>query len=221
MTGTGWKRFCLLVVTVAWSFTISSCGSTQQVHLFGRVVDPPFKVGGTRLETTAGRPFSIASSGGTALTLVFFGYSKCPDICPVVLAALTAGLAKLTTAEQAEVTTVFVTSDPVRDTPETLRRYLDRFSTSIVGLRGSLAATAKLGKTIGIYVDQGEALPGGGYDPSAHGAYLVGIDRSHQAPVFWGSDTAPSEYAHDIRFLLTEHPEHLRAPEVAPTTVSP
>lgn len=100
------------------------------------------------------------------------------------------------------VTTVFVTTDPDRDTAAVLRRYLDRFDPNIVGLRGSIATTASIGKSVGIYVDQGEELPDGGYDPNSHSAYVIAVDRTHRAPMFWGSDTAPSQFAHDIRTLL-------------------
>jgi len=179
-----------------------ACGPARTSTVNGHVVDPPFRVDHASLRTTDGRPFSLTSAR-TRLTLVFFGYTKCPDICPAVLASLTAGLAKLTDSQRSNVTTVFVSSDPDHDSAMVLRRYLDHFDPRIVGLRGPLATTAAIANSVGIYVDPGGRLPGRGNDPNSHSTYVIAIDETHRAPLFWRSDTSPSQFAHDIRILLS------------------
>ena len=94
-----------------------------------------------------------------------------------------------------------MSTDPERDTPPVLRAYLDRFDPRIVGLRGSLTKIAALAESVRIYVDQGSG-PAAEYDPNSHSTYVVAINDRHRAPLFWRSETAPSQYAHDIRALL-------------------
>lgn len=190
---------------------LTGCGQEKAVALHGTVVDPPFTVAADELRTTEGEPYSLAEDTTAPLTLVFFGYTKCPDICPAVLSSITSGLVKLTEEQREQVDIVFITSDPDTDTPEVLRTYLDRFDQGMVGLSGSLTTIAEVGESIGVYVDAGEELPGGGYDPNSHGSYVIGINDKHEAPIFWSGDTAPSQFADDIRFLLTERPEKLKS----------
>lgn len=197
----------LLVVAVL----AVGCGEERAVSLHGTVVDPPFTVAADALTTTEGESYSLAKDTTAELTLVFFGYTQCPDICPAVLSSISSGLVKLTEEQRDQVDVVFVTSDPERDTSRVLRNYLDRFRDGIVGLSGDLDTIAKVGESIGVYVDAGEELPGGGYDPNSHGSYVIGINDRHEAPIFWSGDTAPSQFADDIRFLLTEKPENLKA----------
>lgn len=91
-----------------------------------------------------GKPFTEARLGGRP-TLMFFGFTSCPDICPATLANISAWLAEFGTSAD-EVNAIFVTVDPARDTPKTLKDYLASFDSRIVGLTGTpeqLAAMAK------------------------------------------------------------------------------
>lgn len=201
----------LLAVLLVVLLLASGCGQEKSVDLTGTVVDPPFEVAADELTTTEGKPYSLAEDTTAPLTLVFFGFTNCPDICPAVLSSIASGLVKLTEEQRDQVDIVFVTSDPDRDTPKVLRTYLDRFRDGIVGLSGDVKTVAKVGESIGVFVDDGAQLPNGGYDPNSHGSYVIGINDKHEAPIFWSGDTAPSQFAADIRFLLTEKPEKLKA----------
>ena len=86
------------------------------------------------LTTTDGRDYDFAQETSGKLTLLFFGYTSCPDVCPIHLATLTGALEQPGVVDP---TVVFVSIDPARDTPETVRRYLDRWSTDYVGLVGT------------------------------------------------------------------------------------
>lgn len=205
------SRVSVLAVLLVTLLLAAGCSQEKSVDLHGTVVDPPFTVAEDELRTTEGKPYSLAKDTTAPLTLVFFGYTKCPDICPAVLSSITSGLLKLTDEQREQVDIVFVTSDPDRDTPAVLRTYLDRFDQGMVGLSGEVKTVAKVGESIGVFVDVGEEFPGGGYDPNSHGSYVIGINDKHEAPIFWSGDTAPSQFADDIRFLLTEKPEKLKA----------
>lgn len=208
------RRPALLVVAaLIATFALTGCGGgPENVTLFGTVVDPPFAVAAAPLRTTEGAPFSLAKDTDAPLNLIFFGYTHCADICPAVLSSVASGLAKLTTAQQKQVQLYFVTSDPKRDTSPVLTAYVARFDPRFKALSGDLATIAKVAKSIGVFVDPGNPLASGGYDPNSHGSYVIGINANHQAPIFWNAETAPSQFAADFRFLLTQKPTHLVGP---------
>ena len=104
----------------------------------------PFRRPAFTLTDTTGAAYDFKAETGGRPTLLFFGYTDCPDICPTTMADIALALRGLDreVAEQVEV--VFVTTDPVTDTPEVLGEYLDRFDadlpTSFVGLTGDQEA---------------------------------------------------------------------------------
>ena len=111
-------------------------GSEHNGWLHGTVLNPPLPAPSQTLEDTDGRPFSIADQAHTHVTVLFFGYIHCPDVCPTTMADLAAARRKLPTTPRQKVTVVFVTEDPRRDTPAALRTWLDRIDPSFIGLIG-------------------------------------------------------------------------------------
>lgn len=111
--------------------------------LQGVVLELPVPRPEFTLPDVEGRPFAFHERTRGRLTLLAFGYTYCPDVCPMHLATITGALRAL--GDDAEsVQAVFVTVDPARDTPERLREYLGNFHESIVGLRGTEAEVAAL-----------------------------------------------------------------------------
>lgn len=92
-----------------------------------------------------GRGFTRQQLAGHA-TLLFFGFTNCPDICPTTLATLAEVLRG---APLPGLRLVFVTIDPDRDSSENLRQYLSAFSDQFIGLRGTAQALAPLMKSLG------------------------------------------------------------------------
>jgi protein SCO1/2 len=91
-----------------------------------------------------GQPYDFAAETGGKPTLLFFGYTNCPDICPTTMADVALALRGVEPGLAERVRVVFVTTDPVFDTPEVLAEYLGRFDadlpTRFVGLTGDQAA---------------------------------------------------------------------------------
>lgn len=192
---------------------LAGCGSDpKSVDLSGTVVDPPYGVSDVVLTTDEGKPWSMSKDTTKTLTLVFFGYTQCPDICPGVLSAIASALTRLTPEQQEQVELVFITTDPKRDTPAVLQDYLGRFNPTYVGLTGDLETVGKVAEPLHVFVDSGELLPSGGYDPNSHGTQIFGINAKHEAPIFWGAETSPAQFAADFRFLIDEKPERLKGP---------
>lgn len=102
------------------------------------------EIGEFNLKTLDGREFSKANVEGRPLA-VFFGFTHCPDICPTTLAELTSLLKEMGEAAN-ELTPIFITVDPERDTAEALRQYMTAFDPRIIALRGELDATRQAAK---------------------------------------------------------------------------
>src|SRR5579884_2466630 len=93
----------------------------------GGLVTPPLPKPSFILTDTSGRRFDFAAVTKGYVTLLFFGYTYCPDQCPMHMANLSAALKKLPAGTAERVKLVFLTTDPARDTPQVLRRWLDLF----------------------------------------------------------------------------------------------
>ena len=164
----------------------------------------PYDVPAEPLTDTDNQPYSLVDDTDKDLTLVFFGYSQCPDICQVVMSNLSSAMTRLDDADRDRVDVVFVTTDPARDTPEVLRRYLDAFDPEFVGLTGDLGTIADIGEPLAVHVGQGEKLPSGGRDVSSHSSQVTAITADDTSPLLWTQDTSSADFAADIHTLLNE-----------------
>ncbi len=171
--------------------------------LHGIVLPTPDQAADLALTATDGSTYRLVSDTRKPLTLVFFGYTHCPDICQVVMADVASALTRLDDAERAEVGMLFVTTDPARDDAATLRAYLDRFDPSFEGVTGPLPRIVSAGESLGVAVEKGEKLPSGGYEVS-HGTQVVGVLPDGTAPLVWTQGTSPSQIADDIQVVLAE-----------------
>jgi protein SCO1/2 len=88
------------------------------------------------LTDTDGRPFSFQKETRGSVAILFFGFTNCPDVCPVHMANLAAVLDELPSEVSRQVKVIFITVDPERDTPTRLREWLDQFDESFIGLTG-------------------------------------------------------------------------------------
>lgn len=170
-------------------------GSDDGFH--AAVLPEPYVVPDISLRDTDGAPYSLATDAERPLTLVFFGYTNCPDICQTIMASLASALNRLDDAEREQVEVVFVTTDPARDDEAALREYLDRFDPSFVGLTGELGDITELGDSVGVYIEKGKKLPTGGYEVD-HGTPVLGLDADGTVGLVWTGGTSVAEFAEDI-----------------------
>jgi len=147
----------------------------------GSVLDPAPDRPATDLIDTDGAPFDLRRATAGQLTLVFFGYTNCPDICSVQMATLKQSLDRV----EVPAKVVFVTTDPARDTPERLRSWLDSFDPAFTGLTGSEAAIARAQRDMGVTVAVADEV-------EKDGAYTVG--HSSAVYVFTTDDRAHLAY---------------------------
>lgn len=135
-------------------------------------------------------------------TLVYFGFTHCPDECPDTLAALARVRRQ---AAMPGLQVLFVTVDPSRDTPAVLARYLRQFDAAFVGLTGDPAGIQRLAASLGVAIDRVN-LPGGGYDFEHTMAILLFDSGAREVGVF----TPPFDARQLARALRGVAPE-LRA----------
>jgi len=196
------RRTAVALGTLVLLAGLAGCGDddVKAGDLHGSVVDPPFTVSKDELVDTDGDAYSLTESTDKRLTMVFFGYTNCPDICGLVMGNLASAMTRLDEKDRDQVDVVFVTTDPDRDTDEVLRRYLDRYDKSFIGVTGPIEEIAAVGKSIA--VGMGEKLPTGGYEVDAHTTQVTGIDSDDQAPIYWSQTTSSKQFADDIHTLL-------------------
>ena len=163
-------------------------------------LDPPYAVPDLKLTDTAGKPFDLATQ--QKRTLVFFGYTNCPDICQVVMSTIASAVAKLSASQRDQVQVAFVTTDPARDTRAAMRTYLDRFNPDFVGLTGSIDQIDALAKPMDIFVKKGRKLPDGGYEVD-HSTVVVSVADA-RGDLVWTGATSPSDMAADLQKVLQE-----------------
>ncbi|MFB9992900.1 SCO family protein [Deinococcus oregonensis] len=105
--------------------------------LGGTGLDTPVALPRLELTDDAGRPTTLADSGGK-LRLVFYGFVRCPDVCPATLATLKGAYEGLKPEQQAKLRVQLVSVDPEFDRPAVMREYLNKFNADFTGLTGSV-----------------------------------------------------------------------------------
>lgn len=153
------------------------------------------------LPDVEGRTRTLADFKGK-VTVVFFGYTQCPDVCPTTLAELAAVRQSLGALGE-QVQGVFVTVDPERDTPEVLKAYVGSFGADFVALRGDAEQTKATARAFKIYYAK---VPGA--TPTSYtidhtaGSYVY--DRQGRLRLFTRYGAGAEALAHDLRQLLQE-----------------
>ena len=148
---------------------------------------------------TEGQQVTPTEVARTPVTLVFFGYTHCPDICNVVLANFASALRGATPAVRKDVRMLFVTTDPARDTPDVVRDYLDRFDPTYEGLVAPVGTVEKAAKALYISYEKPDGSQGGNYMVS-HGTYTTAFLRG-SARVVWSADTTVADLRADLTRL--------------------
>jgi protein SCO1/2 len=171
--------------------------------LHGAVLPSPYTLPALTLTDSRGESYDLRSQTNKPLTLVFFGYTHCPDICPATLVDIASALVRLSDADQQKVGMLLITSDPARDDPATIRRYLDRFDPDFEGLTGPLTDIKAAAEALGVAIEKGDRLPSGGY-AVGHGTQVVGVLPDGSAPLVWTQGTSPHEYAEDFEHVLAD-----------------
>ncbi|MFV0309585.1 MAG: SCO family protein [Desertimonas sp.] len=150
----------------------------------------PVEMPAVTLTDTDGNPYDLRAESAGRVTLLYFGYLNCPDACPIHMAVLGSTFEQLMPDVRARIDVVFVTTDPVRDEPDAMRAFLDRFDPTFIGLTGSNQDLDDAQVAAGVPVAVAER-------PDAEGDYLVG--HATQVLVFDADGFARRVYPFGVR----------------------
>jgi len=153
----------------------------------------PRPIGAFALTAHTGRAFGAADLNGHP-TLVFFGFTHCPDVCPTTLVKL-AQLKK--TGAMPDLRVLFVSVDPGRDTPAVLASYVHAFDPDFIGATGDAAEIARLAQKFGVAVARVD-LPGGDYAMD-HSAAVFLLDRQGEIVAVFTPPFEVAPLAADLR----------------------
>jgi len=166
------------------------------------LAEPVPKVAFT-LTATDGTPYDFVAETEGFVTLLFFGYTNCPDVCPVHMANLAAVLHRLPFEVSAAIKVVFVTTDPERDTPERLREWLDQFDRSFVGLTGSPRQLVDVQRAYRVAPAIREELDDERYLVS-HAAHVMAFTRDDSAHVVFPFGTRQADWLRELPKLVED-----------------
>lgn len=192
-------RLHTLVVALAVALLVAACApGLAGDDLRGVVIEEPTGKPSFTLTDTSGEPYEFAAETDGKLTLLYFGYVNCPDICPVHLAQIAEVFDRIPeVARDAEV--VFVSVDPGRDSPETIRDFLDNFDTRFVGLTGTEEELADAqnaaGVTPAVVVEEGEDYT------VDHAGWVIAYGPDGLNHAIYPFGTRQSEWDNDLQIL--------------------
>ncbi len=177
--------------------------------LHGAVLPEARPKGDFTLTATDGEPYDFRRETDGEVALLFFGYTHCPNACPVQMATLGAAYEKLPMELQQRVEVVFVSTDPARDSLLRLRSWLDNFSESFVGLRGSRDEVNRIMQSYGLPPAQidtaasGPGSPGDGYTVG-HAAHVLVFTPDGRLRLMYPTGTRQKAWVEDLRELARE-----------------
>ncbi len=184
-------------LVVATLMVVGALNRPPDYH--GTHISPAMPATPFTLESADG-PVSLADLEGKA-SVLFFGYTSCPDICPTTLLQLATALDHMDEADQDEVQVVFVSVDPERDTPQRTSAYARAVHPSFLGITGSEQEIADVAARYGIYFAKAEGSQATGYLVD-HSATIIVLNRQGRVELLWSPTVTAPQMAEDLTSML-------------------
>jgi len=170
----------------------------------GGLVSPPLPKPKFTLTDTSGTAFDFWAKTQGYVTLLFFGYTHCPDMCPLQMHIIADALRKLPTTISGQFEVVFVTTDPERDTPQVLRMYLDHFNERFIGLTGSQEAIEAAQVAASLPSAKKGSAPRDGNYEVGHSAFVLAYTKDNLAHVIYPVGLESKDWVHDLPVLVSD-----------------
>jgi protein SCO1/2 len=194
----------LVGITAVLVLTLVRSGLIGKPTFHGTTYNPPMAAPEFVLTSHTGEAVRMSDFRGTPV-LLFFGYTHCPDVCPLTLSKLSRVLDSLDASPE-DVRVLLVTVDPERDTPAVMAEYVPAFGPHALGLTGERAVLEEVWAGYGVY---SQPMHGGHGEHAADAAPMVshttpvfGIDRAGQLRVLIHGDQPDEVMRDDVRALL-------------------
>ena len=199
----GLAAIIVLIVAGVSGYLVTRGDDEEPADYVGAVINEPVPMPDAVLTDDDGKPFDLRKETEGYVTLLYVGYTHCPDICPTHLYEMSEAIKRLPekTAEQVKV--VFVTADPERDTPEVMKAYVDTFDPNFIGLTGTREETDAFQETLGIPVATRTDLGGGNYAVN-HAAYVIAFTKDQVAYTVYPSGMGMKEWLNDLPLLVSK-----------------
>jgi protein SCO1 len=166
----------------------------------GNIVTPVNKPVGT-LTADTGQAFNIKADTAGVVTLLYFGYTHCPDLCPLTMSNTAAAIRTLPAADQSKVRVLFVSVDPGLDTLARLKSWLGNFNKSFIGLRGTLTQVDAVERQTGLPIGP-TFKDAAGEAQTDHATEMFAYSTDNVATEAFFPSTPPGEMAHDLKLLI-------------------
>ena len=186
-------------ILLALIFGALPAGAAEAAELKAGVFEPARPAPEFSLPASDGSDLNLQRFRGKVVILGF-GFTSCPDVCPVTLAILAQARRKLG-AQAHDLQIVYVTVDPERDDAEQMRKYLAGFDPTFIGGTGTDKQLAAVREEYGIIAKK--QVKGENYT-FAHSSYTYLIDRDGKLRALMAYGHSADDFAHDVRILLQE-----------------
>ena len=209
------RMLAVSVVTALAVITAAGCASTSAAtssngspglvlintsKYKGNIITPVAKPAGS-LTADNGKPFDLRADTRGIVTLLFFGYTHCPDECPLTMSNTSVALKLLPAPDRARVRVLFVSVDPGRDTLLRLRSWLGNFSSAFIGLRGTLPQVEAFETQTGLPIGTLFKDSAGQYQLD-HATEMFAFGTDNVANEAFFPSTPPASMANDLKLLV-------------------
>lgn len=191
--------FAVLTGTAAIAPRVANLDDNAAHAFSGNEVTPPRQLPPLSLERVDGTAWTSAETRGR-ISLFFFGYTNCPDICPLTLSRARAVHEQLG-EDAGEIDVYFVTVDPERDTPERLGLYVSQFNPEFIGLTGTDEQIEAAKAAFGVIAIQQPMSSSAGYSVD-HTASSFVVDQDGAIRLIYPHDAPSVDVVSDLRTLL-------------------
>ncbi|MFJ8348550.1 SCO family protein [Streptomyces sp. NPDC094153] len=213
------KTFVAAALLAAATMTLSACDSGNDgrkpvavvsedtAQKAATVLDKPFEKPDLVLTDTQGKKYDLRKETAGRPTLVYFGYTHCPDACPLTMSNIAVAKKALPKAQQNDLRVVFVTTDPDRDTPAELGKWLKGIDPQFIGLTGDFSTIQAGARTLGISIEP-TTKDKNGKLVSMHGTQVLAFSPKTDAGyVLYGEDATVDDYTKDLpKIVKGENP---------------
>jgi protein SCO1/2 len=188
----------------------SKPGGWAHADLGGAIITPSIPKPDFTLTDTRGEPFDFRRGTAGKVALLYFGYTHCPDVCPLQMSHLSLALHRLDSAVAARIAVVFVTTDSARDSLPRLRSWLDQFDSSFVGLTGGLERVNAIQTGTGILpASERQSDSAIGYR-MGHSGLVLAFTPDDTAHLAFPPSTTEEGWVSDLRRLVEAGPPPAR-----------
>lgn len=180
----------------------ASPAATSVYH--GGLISPVLPKPRFVLTDTSGAPYDFLSKTEGYVTLLFFGFTHCQDVCPTQMRTIARAIKALPPATADQLKVIFVSTDPDEDTPGTLRIFLDHFDKRFIGLTGSQESVDAAQRAANLPVARKTGAAAGGVREVGHTAFVLAYTKDNLAHIIYPDGITQDDWLHDLPRLTRE-----------------